>query len=65
MTEHGKIHTDGSRSGGQPVTNDKSAVLAELREAIREAGVKRNTPRLYKAVMAFDAALRAQEASNG
>jgi hypothetical protein len=39
------------------MTNDKSAVLTELREAIREAGVKRNTPRLYKAVMAFDAAL--------
>ena len=25
MTEHGKIHTDGSRSGGQPVTKNKSA----------------------------------------
>lgn len=57
MTEHSKTHTDGSHSGGQPVTNDKSAVLTELREAIREAGVKRNTPRLYTAVMAFDAAL--------
>ena len=28
MTEYGRKHTDGSRSGGQPVTNDKdSAVL--------------------------------------
>ena len=33
MTEHGKIHTDGSRSGGQPVTNDKdSAVIADAEE---------------------------------
>lgn len=35
----------------------------ELRAAIREAGVKRNTPRLYAAVMAFDAALSALEQS--
>jgi hypothetical protein len=27
MTEHGKIHTDGSRSGGQPVTNDKDSAV--------------------------------------
>jgi hypothetical protein len=27
MTEHGKIHTDGSRSGGQPVNNDKDSAL--------------------------------------
>ena len=39
------------------MTNDKdSEVLIELREAIREAGVKRTTTRLYAAVMAFDAA---------
>ena len=39
------------------MTNEKdSAVITELREAIREAGVKRTTARLYAAVMAFDAA---------
>jgi len=41
------------------MTDDtQSAVLTELRQAIREAGVKRTTPRLYAAVMAFDADLR-------
>jgi hypothetical protein len=44
------------------MTDDKdSAVLIELREAIREAGVKRTTPRLYAAVMAFDATWNARQ----
>jgi hypothetical protein len=44
------------------MTNDKdSAVVIELREAIREAGVKRTTPRLYAAVMAFDATWNARQ----
>jgi hypothetical protein len=46
-----------SATGTKQMTNDKdSEVLIELREAIREAGVKRTTTRLYAAVMAFDAA---------
>ena len=44
------------------MTNDKdSEVLIELREAIREAGVKRTTTRLYAAVMAFDATWNARQ----
>ena len=36
----------------------------ELRHGIRDAGVKRTTPRLYAAVIAFDAALAALDKEN-
>lgn len=42
---------------------DALKIARELRQAIREAGVKRTTPRLYAAVIAFDVALAALEQS--
>lgn len=35
MTEYGRIHTDGSRSGGQPLQSDVERVARALAEADR------------------------------
>jgi hypothetical protein len=53
MTEHGRIHTDGSRSGGQPTQNDalREALVDLLHAVCGRTGfaeaVRRDSGRIY------------------
>jgi hypothetical protein len=69
MTEYGRIHTDGSRSGGQPTQSDALKVAREALEGmIKYAGMRESwqednpqyVEAVYDAIDVIDAAMQEQ-----